>query len=87
MRFFDVKLDIEKALEAIVGSGIDGLNEKIATAAHANEALKSLAKLRGLWVDKTEIMPAGWEERTEEEIAFFAVRGRFPQPGELETVQ
>ena len=89
MRFYGIELDIEKALVAIAESGITGLKEKSATAAHANEALKSLAKLRGDWVDRTELMPPGWQDRNRAEIEFFAENGRFPQPGEIdqETVQ
>ena len=87
MRFFGLKLDIEAALEAIITSGMDGLKKNAATAAHANEAIKSVAKLRGLWVDRTEMLPVGWQDRSDEEIAFFAANGRFPRPDEEETVQ
>ena len=84
--YFGIKLDLEKALEAILASGIDGLKAKGATAAHAVEAAKSMAKLRGLWVDRTELMPPGWADKSEAEIAFFADHGRFPQDGEIEAI-
>lgn len=84
--YLGLELDIELALEAIVMSGVTGLKDKAATAAHANEALKSLAKLKGLWVDRTELVPPGWQEKSEAEMAFYAENGRFPREGEMEQV-
>lgn len=87
MRFYGIERDLEAVLFGIVESGADSLRDKAATAAHMNEAVKSLAKLRGEWIDRTEMVPPGWEGKSEAEMAFFAETGRFPRPGELETIQ
>ena len=86
-RYYGLELDLERALEAILTAAVDGLDEKGATAAHGNEAIKSMAKLQGRWVDRTELMPTGWGDKSDDEYEFYALNGRFPQPGELETVQ
>jgi hypothetical protein len=87
-RYYSLELQLEDVLMVVIRHGIDGLKKRKPTAAHVNEAIKSLAKLQGAWVDRTEILPPGWENRSDEEIEFYAVWGRFPQPDELdETVQ
>ena len=70
------------ALETIIERGLS--NNVDVTTTNVIEAIKSHAKLTGQWVDRREDVTAQLERATDEELSFYALHGRIPDPGELD---
>ena len=83
-KFFGLELDLVASSKVIVAAGLAALSSRPPTPAHINDALKTIAKLEGRWVDRTQQLPMGWENKTEADYRFFSAHGRFPHDDEQE---
>ena len=76
------KRKTENFLWMVVESGLDRLKEHPATAAHLNDALKTIAKLRGELVDRTEDITKTLQSASYAALEFYREHGRIPTPEE-----
>ena len=78
----DKKRKIEDILWLVVESGLDRLKEPPATPAHLNDAIKTIAKLRGELVDRTEDITKALHSASIPALEFYRSHGRLPTPEE-----
>ena len=71
-------------LEQIMSMGLTHIKPEAVTAANVVAAAQLHAKLQGELVDRTEDVTAQLERATDEELSFYALHGRIPDPGELD---
>ena len=78
----DKKRKTEDILWLVVESGVDRLKEHPATPAHLNDAIKTIAKLRGELVDRTEDITKALHSASIPALEFYRSHGRLPTPEE-----
>ncbi len=71
-------------LEQIMSMGLTHMKPEAVTAANVVAAAQLHAKLQGELIDRTEDVTAQLEKATDAELAFYALHGRIPDPGELD---
>ncbi len=88
-KYFDLdsKRKTEDILWLVVEQGLEGLKEHPPSAAHVNDALKTIAKLRGEMIDRHQEIPSDFAGRSDGELDFYALHRRWPTEDELAEIQ